>query len=166
MSALGWKTAWPSQQESAGSDAEGTGFDFAERRTQKSQLTSSAKAAATAPKYLNRLSVRSGDKIVLIPVSDLVWIESHKNLLRLHLENASYEHRMTLKDMHSRLDPERFLRVHRGAIVNLDHVVEFELPRCGNAFVRLSNGKELPVSRIARLQLRRGLLSQVYTPAL
>jgi DNA-binding LytR/AlgR family response regulator len=72
---------------------------------------------------------------------------------------------MTMKDIHQRLDPERFLRVHRSAIVNLDHVVDFELPRCGNAFVHLSNGLALPVSKAARLALRQGLLSQSYASA-
>ncbi|HUB18616.1 MAG TPA: LytTR family DNA-binding domain-containing protein [Acidobacteriaceae bacterium] len=108
------------------------------------------------------MTVRAGDRIVLVQVCDLMWIQSHGNLLRLHLQNASYEHRMTIKEMCGRLDPERFLRVHRSVIVNLDHVVEFDLPRYGNAFVHLRNGKALPIGRTARPVLRRGLLSQSY----
>ena len=120
-------------------------------------------AARTAPeKYLHRVAVRAGDKIVLISVSDVVWIQSYGNLIRLHLENASYEHRTTIKDACTHLNPEHFLRVHRNAIVNLDYVTEFDLPRCGNAFVHLRNGKALPISGTARMALRRGLLSQAY----
>jgi DNA-binding LytR/AlgR family response regulator len=126
----------------------------------------SGKAAGTGPaKYLNRMTVRAGDKIVLVPVCDVLWIQSHGNLVRLHLQNANYEHRMTIKDMYRRLDPERFLRVHRSVIVNLDHVVDFDLPRGGNAFVHLRNGKALPISGSARTTLRRGLLSQSYASA-
>jgi len=113
-------------------------------------------------KYLNRMTVKAGDKIVLVPVRDILWIKSHGNLLQLHLDAVSYEHRMTMKDMYRRLDPEHFLRIHRNALVNLDHVVDFDLPRCGNAFVHLRNGKALPISRAVRLVLRRGLLSQSY----
>jgi len=121
------------------------------------------RAIEAAPaKYIHRMTVRAGDRIVLVQVCDLMWIQSHGNLLRLHLQNASYEHRMTIKEMCGRLDPERFLRVHRSVIVNLDHVVEFDLPRYGNAFVHLRNGKALPIGRTARPVLRRGLLSQSY----
>lgn len=117
----------------------------------------------TAPeKYLCRMVVRSGDKIVLVSMSDVVWIQSLGNLVRLHLENASYEHRTTIKNACTQLDPEHFLRVHRNAIVNLNYVTEFDLPRCGNAFVHLRNGKALPISGSARAVLRRGLLSQSY----
>jgi DNA-binding LytR/AlgR family response regulator len=124
------------------------------------------KASGTEPaKYMNRMTVKAGDKIVLVPVRDILWIQSHGNLLLLHLPTASFEHRMTIKDIYRRLDPERFLRVHRNAVVNLDHVVDFDLPRHGNAFVHLSNGKALPINKNVRLVLRRGLLSQCYASA-
>jgi len=113
-------------------------------------------------KYLNRMAVKVGDKLVLVSMSDVLWIQSHGNLVRLHLQNTSYEHRTTIKNAYTHLDPERFLRVHRNAIVNLDHVTEFDLPRYGNAFVHLRNGEALPISGTARLALRRGLLSQSY----
>jgi len=111
------------------------------------------------------MTVKAGDKIVLVPVRDILWIQCHGNLLQLHLNTVSYEHRMTIKDMYRRLDPEHFLRIHRNALVNLDHVVDFDLPRYGNAFVHLRNGKALPISRGVRLVLRRGLLSQSYASA-
>jgi DNA-binding LytR/AlgR family response regulator len=113
-------------------------------------------------KYLNRMAIKVGDKLVLVSMSDVLWIQSHGNLVRLHLENTSYEHRTTIKNAYTHLDPERFLRVHRNAIVNLDHVTEFDLPRYGNAFVHLRNGEALPISGTARMALRRGLLSQSY----
>ena len=116
-------------------------------------------------KYLERMALRVEEKIVLVCVRDILWIQSHGNLLWLHLQAARYEHRMTIKDICTRLDPDHFLRVHRNAIVNLDHVVEFDLPRCGNAFVHLRNGKTLPISRTGRLVLRRSLLSQSYASA-
>jgi DNA-binding LytR/AlgR family response regulator len=118
---------------------------------------------ATAPaKYLNRIAVGSGERIVLVSVSDVLWIQSHGSLLRLHLDSGHHDHRMALKDMYIRLNPELFLRVHRSVIVNLDYVTEFDLPRHGNAFVHLSNGKSLPISRNARLVLKRELLSLTY----
>lgn len=109
--------------------------------------------------YLTRMNIKAGNRIVLISVQDVVWIQSHGNLLRLYLYDASYEQRMTMKEICQQLNPEYFVRVHRNAMVNLDHVLEFELPRCGNALVRLRNGKILPISGTARVTLRRGLLT-------
>lgn len=165
MSALGWKATYPHLERSRWSGSKRSLFD----QTQVGQeactggVFQAARDPATTPaNYLQRMSVRVGNTIVLIRIRDVVWIQSHGNLLRVHLHNRSYEHRMTMKDLHQRLDPERFLRVHRSAIVNLDHVVDFELPRCGKALVHLSNGLSLPVSKAARLILRRGLLSPSY----
>jgi two-component system LytT family response regulator len=168
MSALEWKTPWAKPETSRWSDRARALFDPAEATEAEARIgfdpvVETARDLATVPaKYLSRMNVRAGNSIVLIRVCDIVWVQSHRNLLRLHLKDATYEHRMTMKEICTRLDPERFLRVHRTAIVNLDHVVEFELPRSGSAAVHLSSGQALPVSRAARLNLRRGLLSQSY----
>jgi len=111
---------------------------------------------------MGRIAVRLDERIVLVQMQDVFWIQSKGNLLCLHLEGSDYDCRMTMKDLHVKLDPDRFLRIHRNAIVNLDHVLEFDLPRSGNAFVRLRNGKVLPISRTGRLELRRSLLTRSY----
>jgi two-component system LytT family response regulator len=174
MTNSGWQTAYANQGKSRSGNLELVLPDeVAQREATEAEpaygtdsAAASGKAPGTAPaKYLNRITVKAGDRIVLVPVRDILWIQSHGNLLQLHLQTASYEHRMTIKELCGRLDPERFLRVHRNALVNLDHVVDFDLPRCGNAFVHLRNGKALPISRTVRLVLRRGLLSQSYAPA-
>lgn len=109
-------------------------------------------------KFLSRLAVRVNEKLILVRLTEVLWIQSRGNLLRLHLPDAKYDCRMTMKDLLLQLDPEHFLRIHRNAIVNLDHVTEFELPRSGNAFVHLRNSKALPISRAGKLALRRSLL--------
>ncbi len=114
------------------------------------------------PRFLERMAVRLDDRIVLVRFQDVFWFQSKGNLLCLHLEGNDYDCRMTMKDLLSKLDPGRFLRVHRNAIVNLDHVREFDLPRCGNAVARLHNGSVLPISRTGRLEVRRSLLCQSY----
>jgi two-component system, LytTR family, response regulator len=166
MSAPGWKASYPKQEESRWSGPKPVLIDEAETRKAESTngiyqaVKAATNPAARPAQYMSRMSVRVGDNIVLIPVRDVVWVESDRNLLRLYLPNASYKHRMTLKEISKRLDPERFFRINRSAIVNLDHVVEFVLPRCGNSFAHLSNGQALRVSRAGRLALRRRLFSQ------
>jgi DNA-binding LytR/AlgR family response regulator len=109
-------------------------------------------------RFLSRITVKLRDKLVPVHLQDVLWIQSKGNLLCIHLQDAHYDCRMTMKEMSVNLDPACFLRVHRNAIVNLDHVVEFDLPRYGNAFVLLRNGKALPISRTGRAVLRRSLL--------
>lgn len=111
-------------------------------------------------KFLDRMVVRLKHKLLLIHLREVYWIQSKGNLLCLHLQNADYDCRRTMKDISMMLDPNCFLRVHRNAIVNLDYVVEFDFPRYGNAFVRLQNGKALPISRTGRGTLRSKLLSR------
>lgn len=124
----------------------------------------SAKTSASGlAKFLTRMAVRTEHRIVLVSLHDVVWIQSHGNFVRLHLQSTTHIHRMTIQDLCSRLDPEHFLRIHRTAIVNLDHVVEFALPRHGSALVYLNNGLALPISRARRPELRRGLLSHAWT---
>lgn len=110
--------------------------------------------------FLGRIAIAVGDKIVLLFLSDVLWIQSKGDMVCLHERNADYDCRMPMTDIHKRLDPRTFLRVHRSAIVNLDHVAEFSLPKLGNAFAHLRNGQALPISRTGRSALRRHLLSQ------
>ncbi len=109
--------------------------------------------------FLSRMPVKVGDKIVLLYTRDIVWIQSKGNWICLHSQTADYDHRMTMADLQTQLDPNVFLRVHRNAIVNMNHVLEFSLPRKGNAFVYLRNGKALPISRYRRSELRQYLRS-------
>ena len=111
-------------------------------------------------RYLGRVVVRLGDKLLLVHLREVLWIQSKGNLVCLHLPSKDYDCRMTMKELSSVLDPNYFLRVHRNAIVNLEYVVEFDLPRNGNAFVRLSNGQALPISRTGRAALSRSLWSR------
>ena len=105
-----------------------------------------------------RMPVKVGDRVVLLPLQEILWIQSKGDWICLHSESADYDCRMTMTEIQTKL-PGSFLRVHRNAIVNLMQVSEFILPSSGNAFVSLSNGKALPISRSGRSELRQYLLS-------
>ena len=109
--------------------------------------------------FLQRVAAESGERIVLIRVPDILWLQSFGNHIRIHLKNATYLVRQTMKNFQTLLNPNYFLRVHRNAIVNLDHVDEFYLPPAGNMFVKLNNGTCLPLRRANRALLRKTLKS-------
>ncbi len=97
--------------------------------------------------HLRTLAVRSQGRSRLIRVTDLLWIESADYYARLHTARGSHLIRTPLATLEERLDPRRFLRVHRGAIVNIEAVVAVEhLPK-GAQIVVLSDGTRCRVSR-------------------
>jgi two-component system, LytTR family, response regulator len=105
--------------------------------------------------FLRRVAVEADEKIVLLKVEDIRWMQSSGNYIRLHVAKASYLIRESMKTLQVLLDPNHFLRVHRNAIVNLDHVEEFHLPITGNMFVKLDDGLCLPLRKASRLLLRK-----------
>ncbi len=110
--------------------------------------------------FVQRLAVEEDEKIVLIRVEEIQWMQSLGKFIRLYVGEKSHLLRQSLKNLQAVLDPRRFLRVHRNAIVNLDHVDEFYLPPTGNMFVKLNNGVSLPLRRANRTMLRK-LLRQI-----
>jgi len=128
-------------------------------RARRSSTTSVAAPLkiGTSSKFLSRLAVEVNERFILIRVNDIQWVQSCGKHVRLHLGEASYLLRQSMRSLQASLDPSRFLRVHRGAMVNLDHVAEFHLPLAGNMFVKLSNGRSLPLRRGNRSTLRKRL---------
>ena len=109
----------------------------------------------TERRFVRRLAVESNEKIVLVRVEDIRWMQSSGNHVRLHMGQTYHLIRQTMKSLERQFDPNRFLRVHRNAIVNLDHVEEFYLPPNGNMFVKLNDGLCLPLRKANRALLRK-----------
>ncbi|TMQ21488.1 MAG: LytTR family transcriptional regulator [Deltaproteobacteria bacterium] len=107
---------------------------------------------------IDRIAIRDGARTVLVLLSDIDWIEAADYYVQLHVGARSYLHREPLRDLEARLDPQRFVRIHRSAIVALDRVVELRPSAHGDHCVRLRDGTELRLSRARRDRLR-GLLA-------
>jgi two-component system, LytTR family, response regulator len=110
--------------------------------------------------YIQRLAVEEEERILLVRTTDIEWIQASGNYVELHVGSNCYVLRQSLKSLQSQLDPSSFLRVHRNAIVNLDHVEEFHLPPVGNLFVKMHQGVSLPLRKSNRAVLRR-MLSRI-----
>ena len=101
--------------------------------------------------YLQRITFRDADHLVVLKASEVVWIEAQDYYVLLHSTRGRHLVRATLAALESRLDPRRFLRVHRGAIVSVDAVREIHDSQ-GMRLI-LSNGADIPVSRSRRRQI-------------
>jgi two-component system LytT family response regulator len=91
--------------------------------------------------------VKQDARIFFIPAEEVDWIQSAANYVRLHAGDRSYMVRETMQRLVSSLDPQRFLRVHRNAIINLASVREFEVSGQGKMSVTLRTGMKVPLSR-------------------
>jgi two-component system LytT family response regulator len=105
------------------------------------------RAPAPGPARLERLLVRGAGRLVVVRIADVDWIEGAGNYVRLHLGERSHLVRQTMGEIERRLDPARFARIHRSAIVNLDRVAELRPTLSGSYRVLLTTGERLTLSR-------------------
>lgn len=106
--------------------------------------------AGAAPRYDARLVIPERGRTVVVPVDEVSWIEADDYYVTVHAARRRHLWRESLAALEERLDPRRFVRVHRSAIVNVDRVREVEHGRDGRATVRLDTGVRVPVSRSRR----------------
>jgi len=111
----------------------------------------------TASEPLQRISVRVGEHIRVIATEAIDWIEADGNYVQIHVGKQSYLHRETLRGLLATLDPQRFLRIHRGTLVNVHRIREVHPLFQGNADVVLQDGTRLNLSRRFRAHARRAL---------
>lgn len=100
--------------------------------------------------YLTRIGLRSTRGLVFLDVAEIDWVEAADYVVRLHTRNGAHVLRESLRTLESQLDPSRFLRVHRSAIVNLDRIREVQPYFHGRHVIILQNGAKVMLSRSRR----------------
>jgi len=103
-------------------------------------------AAREKPAYEEYLWVSSRGHVIRVPVSDVHWFEAEGDYVVIHAERNHLIHD-SLRDLETRLDPHRFLRVHRSSIVCIPSVIGLERSDFGAVRLRLVDGSEVAVSR-------------------
>ncbi|AIF46737.1 LytTR family DNA-binding domain-containing protein [Dyella japonica] len=101
-----------------------------------------------------RFLVRKLGKEFLIAAREIEWLQASGNYVNLHVRGRDYPLRATMAGIEERLDPTRFVRVHRSYLVNLDYLAEMEPLDTGDARLTMRDGATLPCSRRFRTQLR------------
>lgn len=100
-----------------------------------------------AGRYAERIVVRASGRIFFVRVKDIDWVEGDGNYVRLHSGGKSHLVRETLKSIEARLDPKRFLRVHRSSIINVDRIVSLEPYFHGEYVITMRDGAKVTSSR-------------------
>lgn len=104
-------------------------------------------ATARAPGYLERIVVKDGARVHIIPVARLDFAEAQDDYISLVSNGKAYLKQQTIASLEESLDPRQFIRIHRSYIVNLDRVVKMEPYTKDTKVAVLNDGKQLPVSR-------------------
>jgi two-component system LytT family response regulator len=103
--------------------------------------------------FLERFVVQSSGRVFFVPVDEVEWIEAQANYLQLHTGKTSYLVRGTMQTVENRLDPRRFVRIHRSSIVNIRKIRELQPWFHGEYKVVLHDGTSLTLSRSFRDRL-------------
>lgn len=104
-------------------------------------------------KYLERLVVKSVGRVFFLRTDEIDWIEAAGNYAKLHVKRESHLIRETMNGLESKLNPDKFLRIHRSTLVNIDCIKELHPLFSGDYTVLLKNGVELTLSRNYRDRL-------------
>lgn len=110
-------------------------------------LPAELSAAARQPEHLERIVVKDGARVHIIPVAKLDYAEAQDDYVMLASAGKSYLKQQTIASLEAALDPRQFVRIHRSYIVNLDRVAKMEPYGKDSKIAVLSDGKQLPVSR-------------------
>jgi two-component system LytT family response regulator len=124
------------------------------RQVSPIELAASARPPAH---YLDRIPVRDGARVFIVPVAKLDYAEAQDDYVALACEGKKHLKQQTIASLESALDPARFLRIHRSYIVNLERVARVEPYTKDSHVAILSNGTQLPVSRAGYTRLREFL---------
>jgi two-component system, LytTR family, response regulator len=114
-------------------------------------------AAREKRSYEEYLWVSSRGHVIRVPVSDVHWFEAEGDYVTIHASDKTHLIHDSLRDLESRLDPGRFLRVHRSAIVAIQSVAGLERSDFGAVRLRLVDGAQVPVSRSYKKATLAGL---------
>ena len=124
------------------------------RRATNPQLREVLAMLRTDERRHERFLIRSAQRMYFVLADDIEWADAAGNYVRLHANGRAHLYRNTMKGVIARLDPRRFIRIHRSAIVNIDCVKQIEPYVHGEYVVTMCDGTRLTSSKAHNAGLR------------
>ena len=123
-------------------------------KTKQSLPVASLTVAARPPgAYVQRVAIRDGSNVHLLPASQIDYVEAQDDYVCFHAEGKRLLKQQTLAEIENVLGPAQFVRIHRSYILNIDRLAKLELYAKDSHAAILRNGKRLPVSRAGYARL-------------
>ena len=139
-------------------------LEHAKERLCKKTMPAPTELAATARKpgeYAERLVVKDGTRVQIIPIAKLDYAEAQDDYISLATQGKKYLKQQTISSLEASLNPRNFLRIHRSYLVNVERVSKLEPYTKDSHIVILNDGTRLPVSRTGYGRLRALLDRQI-----
>jgi two-component system LytT family response regulator len=133
---------------------EKSGGSSASHASAQPRATDLAAAARPPAHFIERIPVRDGTRVFIIPITKLDYAEAQDDYVALCAEGKKHLKQQTISSLETVLDPSRFMRIHRSYIVNLERVSRVEPYAKDSHVAVLNNGTQLPVSRAGYARLR------------
>jgi two-component system LytT family response regulator len=110
--------------------------------------------ASQSPVQSQRIVVKTGSKIKIIPVQDVFYLEAADDYVKVHTQEGSFLKNKTMSHFEKTLDPQQFVRSHRSYIVNIQQITRIDPYEKDNHIAILKSGLRVPVSRNGYAKLR------------
>lgn len=136
-------------------------MEFEGKFSSKENLRELLESVRRGQRFLQRLIVRSGGRVLFLKAPDIDWIEASGNYVTLHTGKECHMLRTTMNALEPKLDPQQFVRIHRSAMVNLDRVREMQPWFRGEQVLVLRDGTRLSVGRAFREKLLQRAFNEV-----
>lgn len=130
-------------------------FSRAARRALELSELQATENGHSGPQRIDRIFVHERGRVLTVSVDEVAWLEGLDDYVAVHASEARHLVSTRLHEFEARLDPARFVRVHRSHIVNLDHVHSLERIDGGRVRVHLRSGAVVPASRTGSRRLRK-----------
>jgi two-component system, LytTR family, response regulator len=122
-----------------------------------SQTQSLLESVSQSPPQNQRVVVKIGSKIKIIPVEEVLYLEAADDYVKIHTKEGSYLKNKTMTHFESILDVQQFVRTHRSYIVNIHQVTRIDPYEKENYLALLKSGAKVPVSKTGYGKLRQVL---------
>lgn len=138
-----------------------TALDRAKRIVREGQMQQLAErlsdlvGSVPRPDYLSRITVRVAQRVQIVRVTDIDWIEAADYCAKLHVDGSTHVLRVSLGALERLLDPSTFVRVHRSAIINLERLKEIVSDSSGDGIIVLADGTKVRMARSRRAAVDR-----------
>jgi two-component system, LytTR family, response regulator len=119
----------------------------------KQRLDALVGGLSERPSYPTRLAVKARGRSVILSTDEIDWVGAADNYLELHAGPSSFVVRETMSQLQSKLDPRKFVRIHRSTLVNVERIKELHPLLAGDQLVVLHDGTKLQASRTHRARL-------------
>ena len=130
---------------------------FNNKTNDENKIISVLKTIDEKPETIDRIAIRSGSKIHVIPVEEIIYFESDGDYVKIHTKEGSHLKEKTMKYFETHLEPKKFIRIHRSYIANVEQIQRLEYYDKENYVAILKNNIQLKVSNSGYKLLKESL---------